>query len=311
MSPREECTYSPPVAGPQGAAYLSRRAFLQGTALVLGGLAAGPRLQAAEPQIEPTLRVGLVTDVHYADKSTRINRYYRDSLDKLSEAIDVFNEDPPDFAVHLGDLIDAGETVEEELRHLNAIEEVFSRLACTRHYVLGNHCVDGLTKNEFLAGTPMDAEHYCFDAKGFRFIAVDSCFREDGEPYGRRNFDWTDANILAEQIGWLESELAAHDGPAIILAHQRLDDAGNYSVRNAADVRAVMEEAGNVLAVFQGHSHSQDYAEVNGIHYCTQVAMVEGPAPDNSAYALLSVYEDTSMRIEGYRRQEDKVLPEL
>ena len=284
---------------------VSRRAFLQGAALVLGGLGAGQRALAADPEAAPLSRVALITDVHYADKDDRGSRHYRDSLDKLREAVGVFNASPPDIAVHLGDLIDAGQSVDEELANLRVVEEVLRGLTCPRHYVFGNHCVDGLTKEEFLENTAMEAGHYALVRNGLRFITLDSCFRSDGVAYGRHNFEWTDPNVPEDQVRWLQEELASHADPVIVLAHQRLDDAEHYCVRNAAEIRAILEEAGNVLAVFQGHSHRQDYQQINGIHYCTQVAMVEGPGPESSAYAMLHVYSDTSLRIEGFRRQEE------
>jgi len=287
---------------------LSRRAFLQGSALVLGGLGAAPHLLAAEGGAQSVLRIALLTDVHHADKDTRGSRHYRDSLDKLREAIGVYNAAPPDFAVHLGDLIDSGESVEKELVNLDTVEAVLEELSCPRHYVLGNHCVDGLTKSEYLEHTAMDAAHLAFDHGGLRFVTLDSCYRSDGEAYGRRNFEWTDPNIPEAQLRWLKDELAASGDPVIVFAHQRLDDANQYSVRNAAEVRAALEAAGKVVAVFQGHSHRQDYQEINGIHYCTQVAMIEGPGPESSAYALLHIHADGSLRVEGFRQQEDVQL---
>lgn len=41
-----------------------------------------------------------------------------------------------------------------------------------------------------------------------------------------------------------------------------------------------------MLAVFQGHSHKNDYKHLTGIHYATLVAMVEGTGEENSGYAM-------------------------
>jgi predicted phosphodiesterase len=282
---------------------LSRRVFLKGSALILGGLAAGPRLKAGEEEASPVLRVGLVTDVHYADKDTGGSRYYRDSLQKLEEVINKFNAEPPDFAVHIGDLIDGVPTPEANLQNLKTVQNVLDGLECNHYYVLGNHCLDGLTKDEYLSHSAMESAHYGFTEGGFRFAVLDSCYRSDGEPYARGNFHWTDANIPEPQLRWLEAELAMSDDPVIVLAHQRLDDPGNHGVRNARQVRAVLERAGNVAAVFQGHDHRGDFQEINGIPYCTMKALVEGPAPESNAYSMLQIYGDGSMRVEGFRRQ--------
>jgi len=117
---------------------------------------------------------------------------------------------------------------------------------------------------------------------GYHFVVLDACFRSDGEPYGRKNFNWTDSNIPAAEIEWLKGDLEKTTHKTIAFVHQRLDVEGHYGVKNAAEVRRVLEQSGNVLAVFQGHYHRNDLKEIGGIRYCTLVAMVEGA--DNIGY---------------------------
>jgi alkaline phosphatase len=74
-------------------------------------------------------------------------------------------------------------------------------------------------------------------------------------------------------------------------------------VRNAAAVRGELEHSGKVLAVFQGHSHANDYQQIAGIHYCTLVAMVEGSGLESSGYSMLEIMPDDSLRLRGFRRQ--------
>ena len=103
----------------------------------------------AEEEKRP-LRIGLVTDLHYADKDPRGTRHYRQTLDKLAEAVDEFRRQKIDFVVELGDFIDAADSVATEMKDLKTIQRPFAAIADERHYVLGNHCVDTLTKEEFL-----------------------------------------------------------------------------------------------------------------------------------------------------------------
>jgi alkaline phosphatase len=137
--------------------------------------------------------------------------------------------------------------------------------------VLGNHCVDTLTKDEFLGGVGQARSFYSFDREGVHFVVLDACYRADGEPYGRRNFTWTDANVPPAELEWLEADLQASTGAAIVFAHQRLDVATDHGVRNGAAVRQVLERSGRVVAVLQGHNHQNDYREINGIHYAALV----------------------------------------
>lgn len=106
----------------------------------------------------------------------------------------------------------------------------------------------------------------------------------------------------------MQTELAAAKGPVVIFAHQRLDDSPSHNVKNAVAVRDMLEKSGKALAVFQGHSHKNDYQQIAGIHYCTLVAMVEGSGIENSGYTLLDVMPDHSLRLHGFRRQVNREL---
>lgn len=281
---------------------LTRRALIRNGSLFLLGTAATTKLPAVEDQARK-VRVGLVTDLHHADKPTRGSRHYRDTLTKLAEAAKQFTTDEPDFVVELGDFIDAADTVETEQAYLQQVGKVFNTLPGPKHYVLGNHCVDTLTKEEFLGGVGKQESFYSFDVGGFHFVVLDACFRSDGKPYGRKNSTWTDANIPAHELDWLQADLKATDRQVIVFAHQRLDDAGQHAVRNAADVRKALESSGRVLAVFQGHSHKNDHQQIAGIHYTTLVAMVEGAGPENSGFSTLDVLDDGTIRLAGFRKQ--------
>jgi predicted phosphodiesterase len=282
--------------------YLGRRAFLERGTLVLSAATLSASKLLAEEE-SPDLRVGLVTDLHYADKAPAGTRHYRETLDKLDEVANRFQQDSPTFLVELGDLIDAADSVDLELQYLKTINQPFSGICQDRHYVLGNHCVDTLTKEEFLGGVEREKSYYSFDRNDFHFIVLDSCFRSDGQAYGRRNFHWTDANIPAEQTQWLQADLATTEHPVIVFAHQRLDVSNNYGVKNSPEVRRILEASGKVLAVFQGHSHQNDLTEIAGIHYCTLVAMVEGTGPKSSGYSMLEIAPSGTIRLNGFRKQ--------
>ncbi|WP_169977864.1 metallophosphoesterase family protein [Tautonia rosea] len=292
--------------------WIGRRAFLGQGVLLLGAasmtkstIAAASTLPGRSLDDRSVLRFGLITDLHYADKPPAGSRHYRETPTKLAEASERFQEASLDFLVELGDLIDAAESVEVELSYLDRIDQAFSKIAERRVYVLGNHCVDTLTKEEFLGRVGQERSFDSFDAGGFHFVWLDSCFRSDGEPYGRKNSVWTDANVPAFELDWLRDDLAATAFPTIIFAHQRLDDPGPHGVRNAEVVRDILEASGKVRAVFQGHSHQNDLREMGGIPYCTLVAMVEGSGADQNGYAVVDLLDDGTIRVDGFRRQSD------
>jgi Calcineurin-like phosphoesterase len=267
---------------------LGRRAFLRnGTLLLATTVTVEPSLLLAN-HAKDSLRVGLVTDLHHADKPSAGSRHYRETLGKLAEA---------------ANLIDAADTVETEQRYLKEINREFCAISKDRHYVLGNHCVDTLTNAEFLGGVEQKESYYSFDRGDFHFVVLDACFRSDGEPYGRKNSEWNDANIPAAEVEWLQADLRSTDRKTVVFAHQRLDVSNDHGVKNCPEVRGVLQDSGKVLAVLQGHSHQNDLKDIGGIHYCTLVAMVEGTGAENSGYSIMEIAADGVIRLMGFRKQ--------
>lgn len=282
----------------------TRRAFLhQGSLLLAAGGVAGAKAFAFDEK--PVVRAALMTDLHYADKASSGTRYYRETRAKLADAAKKFAEEKLDFLVELGDLVDAADTVEKEKGWLKEINKDFSAIAKERHYVFGNHCVQTLTKEEFLEIVGQERMHHAFDSGGVRFIVLDACFRGDGKPYSRHNkFDWTDANLPREQLDWLADELKKTLGKVVVFAHQRLDIAKKHEVKNAAAARKILADSKKVLAVFQGHSHENDHQEIDGIHYCTLRSMIDGSGEENSGYSKLEIAANGAIRVTGFRKQK-------
>ena len=287
---------------------LSRRAFLKNGVLVLSSSAVipGPAIGGDKT---PALQIGLVTDLHYADKPPAGTRHYRETPAKLAEAAAEFSKNKPAFLVELGDFIDAADSVKTELGYLKKINRDFSAICKNRHHVLGNHCVYTLTKKEFLETVGQKKSYYSFDSGNFHFIVLDSCFRTDGQPYGRKNFEWTDPNIPMAELDWLRADLKSTSKKTVVFAHQRLDVSSVYGVKNAPAVRKILEDSKQVLAVFQGHSHENDHKEIGGIHYCTLVAMIEGSGVSHNGYSVMKLSDDGSIRLDGFRNQGDYQWP--
>jgi len=258
------------------------------------------------------LKFGWVTDIHYAFADPKGNRYYTESILKLREAIDLFKSLHLDFIIETGDFKDQNQppVYEKTLEYLKDIENEFVKYKGDRFHVLGNHDVDSISKEDFLGlventGIPDVRSFYSFSKNGFKCIVLDACFRSDGKPYGKGNFDWTDVLIPDDQVVWLTGELEKSNRPVLIFVHQRLDGEGNYFVNNSAGVRAVLEKSGKVLAVFQGHYHEGAYNKINDIHYITQKAVIEGSGIQNNSYSVVTVTGSGDIRIDGYRMMED------
>lgn len=255
---------------------------------------------------KPKMHIGLITDLHYADTDDRGARNYRESLPKAEYAIAELNRVKLDCAVEIGDLIDAlpQPTAESEIRFLKTINREISRLKTERHYVLGNHCIYSLTKPQFMDTIERKNSFYSFDKSGYHIVILDACYRKDGVDYGKLNNDWTDTDIPAHEREWLAADLKQTKHKTIIFVHQRLDlpVENEDAVHSSPLVREILEESGKVIAVFQGHSHVNDYRTIKDIHYCTLDAVIGGTGPASNAYSVLSIYADGSLKLDGFAK---------
>lgn len=290
----------------------SRREFIF---LGAAGLMSGCRLfTSGYPRGNPVVRFGLVTDLHYAliDPDPAPcgvvgRRYYRESLRKLREAVDVFNGRDLDFAIELGDFKDNTRGKAGTLACLEAIEAEFARFKGPRYHVAGNHDFDCLTPEEFFSRIPNDGVvsstgYYSFVRGGVTFIVLNACFDSKMRPYDCSN-PWDDANVPAEELEWLRGELATAHGDVIVFCHQRLDESAEpkHLVRNAAAVREILERSGKVKGVITGHQHKGGANVVNGIPYYSLRALVCDSGEGNNSFAEMAVYADGSFTVTGWR----------
>ena len=294
---------------------ITRRVFLRSSAASLAVASLSCALRSSSNAGSRTTRFGIVTDCHYADAEAAGTRFYRQSPDKLAECVELMNAEKVDFLIELGDFKDQDRPPVEQktLSYLETIEEVFQEFSGPTYHVLGNHDLDSISKDQFLTraeNTNIDSDrsYYSFDVNRLHCVVLDANHRADGTDYDHGNFDWTDANIPPEELTWLRHDLAATPGAAIVFTHQLLDGTGSVYIKNATQVRQILQASGKVLTVFQGHHHAGSYSNIAGIHYYTLKALVEGTGPENSSYAIAEVQPDGTIIVTGYRRAESKQL---
>ncbi|MEL6989060.1 MAG: metallophosphoesterase, partial [Bacteroidota bacterium] len=258
------------------------------------------------------IRFGLSTDSHYAETNPRGTRFYRQSLNKMQEFIDVMNQSEVDFIINLGDFKDeaAGGKETDTLHFLKSIESVFQTFNGPTYHCVGNHDVDSITKSLFLSnientGISKDKSYYSFDMKDFHFIVLDPNYTAEGKDhYYKEGADWQNTNIPKEQIEWLKNDLQRSKYPSIVFCHQLLfHHIGNghqYNVNNYLEIHEILKQH-NVLAVFQGHVHKEIYKEIDDIHYISQLGMVDFDGLDNNSFAIIEI-NSSEVKIEGYKR---------
>ena len=268
--------------------------------------------------VKPKVRFGLVADIHFAETETAGSRYYDQSKTKLIDAINIFNKNNLDFIIELGDFKDEGRPPErlETIDFLVDIENTLNEFSGPVYHVLGNHDMDSISKEDFLKniqnyGQQESKNYYSYINNGVKFIVLDANYNEDGSDYDSGNFDWTYSKIPYHQKNWLKNELKQNDLPVIVFIHQLLDSFSDVPnrlcVANADEIVRILEN-NNVLAVFQGHHHQGHYSYLNGIHFFTLKAMVEGSLPDNNSFAIIEIDNDMNIIIDGFYNCEDRIL---
>lgn len=295
---------------------MNRREFIVATA---AGVFSGCRLidTSGIGDGAPVVRFGIVTDLHYADIDPDPRplgvvgqRFYRESLRKLREAVAVFNRRRLDFAIELGDFKDNTNGRDGTLAHLAMIEDCFARFKGPRYHVAGNHDFDCLTTKEFFDRIPNDGKinpegYYSFERKGVKFIVLNACFDSSLKPYSMNN-PWNDANVPPHELKWLEGELEKADGNVVVFCHQRLDDSAepNHLIKNAASVRSILEKSGKVKVVITGHQHMGAYNIQGGIPYYSLRALVCGTGETANSFAEVAVYRSGAFTVTGWRNAQ-------
>lgn len=258
----------------------------------------------------PRLVVGLVTDLHYAP-TTVGSRHCSESIAKLQEAVHTFRTRNVDLVINLGDSIDACGSADAALARLKEVDATLAASGIDTYALVGNHDVEELTHAQVLAARKLPSAHRAFDCAGVHIVLLDSNLNPDGSSFSKGDFAWNDAWIGEAQMRWLKADLEASAGkPTLVFCHANLDDRrrangalNGHIVRDAAEVRHILEEAGSVIAVLQGHDHKGFASSIHGIPTIGLRAMVEGSGLEQNAYALLSPLPDGGMVLEGFGQQ--------
>jgi predicted phosphodiesterase len=188
---------------------------------------------------------------------------------------DINRHTPPvDFVVHLGDITESG-TAQE----FNWTAAIMDSLNCPLYPVVGNH--DNFQsdhKQNWKDFAGLDSTNYFFDYFGIHFLVIDCTLQPYIPP-----FVHCDALVRSR----VAAQLALKpDTPAILLSHynmwERPWNAGFDTTESYAEymgvpwLRDILEDAGNVIAVINGHVHANRVEVHEGIHYIDVNATLVG-----------------------------------
>ena len=301
-------------------ASISRRSSLKLFALSGTTVLAMPSVLWSAKNVVKPLRFGIITDSHYADREPAGTRFYRDALPKMKEAIEALNEGQLDFLIHLGDFKDQGAEANQQdtLKYLQEIETVFQTYNGDGYHALGNHDVDSIRKTDFLntiknTGQKQAKSYYSFETSAFVCVVLDANYDAEGtDHFYAEGADWEDANIPQEELRWFKQTLSQAQKPVLVFCHHPLypfyKEGSKFHVTNHQEVQEVMEASQKVVACFHGHVHKEEFKTIKGIHYITQLGMVDYEGLENNSFSIVEL-DEAHLKIQGFKRASDYKTP--
>ena len=188
-----------------------------------------------------------------------------------------------DVCVNLGDLIQDDYDKQRDLGVFARIHERLAHFPCPCCSILGNHelkMMDAITDMEAVLGHKAT---YSLDLQGYHLVFLSPEVRPE---LGIRRGGCYKAQYLGDStIRWLENDLAENKLPALVFTHYPLaeDDTEEdplMFMKDRAQVKEILKNDPNVLAVFSGHQHVAKAFVEDGVHYFLTGAL--RPAPDES-----------------------------
>ena len=236
------------------------------------------------------MKIGIFTDPHASDMElTCQNRRPALSYGKIRSAMEDFCAKGVELVICLGDLLNRCADHADDEKEFLRLAEMIRSFQLPFYCVRGNHDCQIFSEEDFyrLGGFEKLPFVKRFDDRALIFL--DACFHEDGEVYSRERAEWTDSMIPKEQVERLKATLAdAQIRQVTVFLHQLLnpDADPRYLVKNADEIRGILEESGKVSCVYSGHFHRGQQSVCNGISYTALPAMCIG---EENRYFILDI----------------------
>lgn len=271
---------------------------------------------------KPFFSFGIIADIQYADIDPAGSRFYRNSIDKLRDAVSGLKSDSVDFLINLGDMID------KNYDSFNPVMEIIGSSGIKTYNIAGNHdySIDPQYKKQIPFMSDQEEGYYYFIYKKFRFILLDgndistyksnnkesikqgedliSTVKTSGEING---MDWN-GGIGSNQLIWLNRQLEEawlNNEKVFLICHFPVFPESTHNLLNYKEILTILEKYKNIIAWLNGHNHEGNYGYFNTIHCITFKGMVE--TENTNSYALIEVYNNKIM-IRGYGNEKSRIL---
>jgi Icc protein len=221
------------------------------------------------------IKFGIITDTHvHAKRIHRENkrddapRYLKESLLKpLNEFVFDMVKFQPEFVVHLGDVIEGTKASNfAGMAGIRLVREQLEKIGVPVWWVLGNHDMRALTKDEFKKTLDLNSVNQVIDRGDYRFIIIDGNFKPTGEhTYPGNGYI---PGFLPDKIfEWLEPKLQTDKQVVVFMHFSAIPRAvGRSVVGNGERLRKMLSKY-KVVAIFNGHIETKLTKELDGLKY--------------------------------------------
>jgi 3',5'-cyclic AMP phosphodiesterase CpdA len=241
------------------------------------------------------MRILIISDIHYGNDTNYPKYGHEDYINSFGSKFENYLPKfralslEHDLIIDLGDLI-AEIDVENDV---DLYKKAIGLLNVGRpvKYVLGNHELRNLSRQQLLQIIGEERAYYSFDVDNYHHIVLDS-FRNnrDEQPV-----------IDPEQFAWLKQDLKKTNLPSLVYCHYALNNQSldeNYYfkgkpqrafIKNKEEVRRVFEDSKKVVAVFGGHLHFFNQENIKNIDYITVPSFTENNSANKPKAECVSV----------------------
>lgn len=238
-------------------------------------------------------KIIIFSDIHYMDKrpkkidynfNRKLTQYSITILEKLIDKIN--NMHKPDVVINLGDLIEDTLNKERDLKNLEYIWKRLSGIRYPFYSAIGNHDLRSMKSiKEVTEIMGYKYSTFSINMNGYHFVILSTDIRNE---VGTENGGIFKTHYVSEQdIKWLKEDLEKNKLPCIICTHFGLaedDMIGNYwfssypelgLLKNRKEVKNIIRNDKNILAIFSGHQHWTKFLEEEGIKYYQLGSLIE------------------------------------
>lgn len=232
------------------------------------------------------LKMFVFSDIHYIKEkpnwsfNQKLTEYAEEFVSIIVDKVN--NEIRPDVCIHLGDMIQASESKETDIKNIKYIYEKLNSFNVPFYTLLGNHELKNVQNNkEVLEIIGYNSATFSFDINGYHLLFL-------GTDVNLTDYKYRTQYLSDEDLKWVKKDLQINaDKKTIIFSHFGIaedDMKGNFwfekdiesgMLRNRIELKEMLVNQKNLMGVFVGHQHWTKMIKEDGICYYLVGSLVE------------------------------------